>query len=172
MQARVKYSTNVKDFQLQSWQKFEKDGAAEFPLMLKSRRLAGMFADVWQSLPVGDRIYLNSALMVVSDHAVLRVIVTDGMPSDDYGMAVHPGGERFFISLGAAALRSQRPAFVRHVIAHELTHVYHKHTDKRRTKINETQANATAARWGYPESPPERGDRRVDGARVTARRGE
>ena len=136
---------------MNGWKKVERSGEMDFRLMLKSRRLAGMFADVWQSLTVEDRNQISNRLTVVSDHSVLRYILTGGDEIvNGAAVPIHSGG--CFVFLNALELRKEPDEFVRYVIAHELAHAYHNHTGRfeldRKTK--EAQADRRAKLWGFP----------------------
>jgi len=129
---------------------FKRGIEIDFPLLLHSQRLRRFFAEVWKALPQQDRDQLNDSLILVSDHAVLRLLANE-QDEQMRGGAACWGEGRLYIFLNASALKNKTSEHVRFVIAHELAHVYLKHTDRKGTEQrHENEANRQAAAWKFP----------------------
>lgn len=141
---------------MDGWTEFVRLGDMEFQVKMNSRRLAGMLDEVWRSIPVCERNQISDRLTVVSDDSILRFILAEGDAMEGgalYGCAVPHTDASHFVFLNAAELRRKRAGFCRYVIAHELAHVWHDHRSETKAE-REAEADATAARWGYPNPEP------------------
>lgn len=135
---------------MSKWKLYKRTSEPEYKIAIKSKRLRAALADVWQAIPAGDRDQLNDLLMLVSDASILRYILADQFFEDLYGAAIPTGAARYFIFLNASTLHRKPASYLHYVVAHELAHVYHQHK-RQNSKRMETEADATAARWGYSE---------------------
>jgi hypothetical protein len=138
------------------WIPYERNGEMEFHTAIRSKRLRRWLGDVWESLPLADRHKIGDVLVLVSDDSILRFILADVQYGDGYlyGCAVPLEDGRRFIFLNASTLRRKPAAFCRYLISHELAHVFHIHSGGRSAQ-HEAEADATAARWGYPNPEPD-----------------
>lgn len=140
---------------MKKWTLIKRGGDPEFMIDLRSRRLAGMLADVWQSIPESDRNQINNEMVLLTDASNVRRLLDGIAPLGGiYGGACGDGIHvRRFVYLDAGKLARKPAAFVRYVIAHELGHIYNR-------SDNEKNADRTAARWGYKRQALQKAGRR------------
>jgi hypothetical protein len=143
---------------LKGWELVEvvRSGEAEYQTVIRSKRLRRLLPSVWNSLPKDDRLQINDNLILVTDTSAMTIIMDDNGADIDglYGCAARVWNGRRFIYLSAARMKDKDDTFTAYVIAHELAHVFHRHGDKgttRNPKKREAEADAQAAKWGYPD---------------------
>src|SRR5688572_18383119 len=142
-------------------------------IRLRSKRLAHLFAEVWERLPEADQALLSKQTRLVLDDPVF-------LPKEDahqktvWGMAISIGVRKSIaiVYLSQRKLPRQSDDFVRYVIAHELGHIFCGHTDKLFSplptdltkevgeEIFESEADEQASVWGFPIVSPKRTPKR------------
>lgn len=120
-------------------------------IKLRSKRLAQLFAEVWQHLPEADRTLLASRTRLVVDNP--NFLPKSYRPI--WGAALAIGVKKFIVIvyLSPRKLPRQPDDFVRYVIAHELGHIFCGHMDQ---LLNDDRqegfvaaANEQVNRWGF-----------------------
>ena len=128
-------------------------------IRLRSKRLARLFADVWECLPEADRALLSHKTKLVVDNPIflpkenlrhLRVWATVIVIGVRKSIAI--------LYLSPRKLPRQSDDFVRYVIAHELGHIFCGHIDELFSASSdglpleafESEADERASAWGLP----------------------
>jgi len=129
---------------------------------LRSKKLAKIFAEVWQRLPKQDRDSISRRASLIVDNPIF-------LPKNHrpiWGAVIYVRFRKDFLIVYFAPrlLPKQPDAFVRYVIAHELAHVKKRHAERlfssagiESTKERfEKEAREQARQWGFPVVAPTR----------------
>jgi len=136
-------------------------------IKLRSKRLAQLFAEVWEHLPAADQALLSHRTKLVLDNPG---VFPPGYVNrrSVWGMAIAIGVKKSIalIYLSPRKLPRQPDSFVRYVIAHELAHIFCGHIehlffsalsdsngDEDEGRF-EVEANEQVKRWGFPIVSP------------------
>ena len=127
---------------------------------LRSKKLAKIFAEVWQGLPKKDRDFITSRAPLIVDNPLF--LPKNHRPVWGAVICVRLRRSIAILYLSPRKLPSQSDSFVRYVIAHELAHVRKGHAEQLfRLTANESteakfeqEANEQARRWGFPIASP------------------
>jgi hypothetical protein len=136
---------------------------------LRSKKLAKIFAEVWQSLPKQDRDSISSRTLLIVDNPIF--LPKNHRPVWGAVICVRLRKTVVILYLSPRKLPQQPDSFVRYVIAHELAHAHKDHAKKLfRVKANEAtrarfekEAREQARRWGFPIVPPTQTPKRRKG---------
>jgi predicted metal-dependent hydrolase len=129
-------------------------------IALRSKRLAHLFAKVWNQIPKRDRDSIaRRAPLIVDNHLFLP---KNHRPVWGSVICVRLRRSISILYLSPRKLPSQADAFVCYVIAHELAHVRKGHAEQLfRLTANEStvakferEANEQGRRWGFPRVSP------------------
>jgi|GEM_PF-1420027 len=142
-------------------------------IRLRSKRLAHLFAEVWEHLPEADQVLLSKQTRLVLDDPVFQP-KEYARQKTVWGMAISIGVRKSIaiVYLSRRKLPRQPDDFVRYVIAHELGHIFCGHTDELFSplpsdltreadeEIFESEADEQASVWGFPIVSPKRTPKR------------
>ena len=127
---------------------------------LRSKKLAKIFAEVWQRLPKKDRDFITSRAPLIVDNPLF--LPKNHRPVWGAFICIRLRRSIAMLYLSPRKLPSQADSFVRYVIAHELAHIRKRHAEQLfRLTANESaeakferEANEQARRWGFPSVSP------------------
>jgi len=136
-------------------------------IKLRSKRLAHLFAEVWEHLPEADQALLSKQTRLVLDDPVFQP-KEEAHRKTVWGIAISLGVRKSIaiVYLSQRKLPRQSDDFVRYVIAHELGHIFCGHTDDLVSShsndltddecpdLFETEADEQASVWGFPIVSP------------------
>ena len=122
---------------------------------LRSKRLSGLFTEVWERLPAADQALLSSRTRLIVDDPVL-------LPKNQRAilgavMVVSVRKSITLVYLSPRKLPRQSDSFVRGVIANLLAQIFCGHPDQDSTEF-ESEANERVRGWGFPGSTDRIGD--------------
>ena len=133
-------------------------------IKLRSKRLAHLFAEVWERLPEKDQTLLSNRARLVLDNP--NFLPKGQRPVWGAAMGIGVKKSIAIVYLSPRKLPRQSDNFVRYVIAHELAHIFCEHVDqlffsaltdstcKEDQAAFEVEANEQVRRWGFPIVSP------------------
>jgi len=132
-------------------------------IKLRSKRLAQLFAEVWERLPATDQTLLSHRTKLVLDNPS---VFPSGYLSHRsvWGVAIGIGVKKSIalVYLSPRKLPRQSNDFVKYVIAHELAHIFCGHiehlffsalsdsTGEEDEERFEVEADQQVSAWGFP----------------------
>ena len=134
---------------------------------LRSKKLAKIFAEVWQSLPKRDRDFISRRAPLIVDNPIF--LPKNHRPTWGAVICVRFRKEFLIVYFAPRLLPQQPDSFVRYVIAHELAHVRKRHAERLfSVAVKESpearfekEAREQARRWGFPKVSPKRTPKRT-----------
>ena len=134
-------------------------------IKLRSKRLARLFAEVWERLPEADQALLSHKTKLVVDNPIF--LPKENLRHIRVWATVIVIGVRKSIAilyLNPQKLPRQSDDFIKYVIAHELGHVFCGHIDELFSSASddltreafESEADERASTWGLPLVPSTR----------------
>ena len=139
-------------------------------IKLRSKRLAQLFAEVWERLPEKDRALLSNRVRLVLDNS--NFLPKGQRPVWGAAMGIAVRKSISIVYLSPRKLPRQSDGFVRYVIAHELGHIFCGHLDQLLfSPLNdaiydesqerfEKEANMQVHLWDFPIVSPTRTPKR------------
>lgn len=127
-------------------------------IRLRSKRLAELFAEVWERLPETDQALLAERTRLVLDNP--SVLPTAYSPTWGAAMGIGVKKSIAIVYLSPRKLPRQPNDFVRYVIAHKLGHIFCGHLDQLNDSTDEegekfeSEANERVSVWGFPIVSP------------------
>jgi len=135
-------------------------------IKLRSKRLAQLFAEVWEHLPEADQALLSKRTRLIVDNP-------DCLPKGQISVwgaafSVQVRKSILIVYLSPRKLPCQSNQFVRYVIAHELAHIFCGHLDQlffspltdstleAYQEKFESETDEQVRRWGFPIVAPTR----------------
>ena len=133
---------------------------------LRSKRLAQLFTEVWEHLPAADRVLLSERTKQVVDNP--NFLPRGQIPTWGAAISIRVRKSIAIVYLSPRKLPRQSDDFVRYVIAHELAHIFCRHTEQlflsplndstteKSQKGFESRADEQVRVWGFPIVSPQR----------------
>lgn len=118
-------------------------------ISLRSKRLALLFAQVWNKIPSEDQSMIEARTMLVVDSA--DFLPRGNRPRWGAAISIRLRKSISIIYLSRGRLPRKSDSFVSHIIARLLAHAYYEHIESDEDQsVLEDEANARASLWGYP----------------------